>query len=196
MRLEITPHAVERFIERCAPSMSRADAKACLEAASVDAVPMRERTHAGHRLFPLRELQAALVVKHCRRVGHAVAVTTLHLSRVEQARCDWPDDELEELLADSVASASALQHEQARSERRDLAAELAAVREQEKTLRQAIRARSNHDRATRALRIAVAALRYGLDASEALARIRAIDPQFETTDFLAPDSTECTSESP
>ena len=75
MRFDFTDHAVARFIERHAPSMTISDARLLLAEAAPRAARLRTKTYGGQERWQLDEPRCILVCK--REEGLIVCVTIL-----------------------------------------------------------------------------------------------------------------------
>lgn len=102
MRLQITNHAVERYVKRIAPTLSLAAARALLEAAA--SAPTKVKTHTGESYWELPDCRA--VVKFCRRLRAPVCVTIVPLHGEM-----FEDDELAEFLEASARDVAAIEAE-------------------------------------------------------------------------------------
>jgi hypothetical protein len=83
MRIEVTRHAAERFVQRHAPALSVDEATRFLAEATPGAGVLRERTFSGHEQRQLAEPRCILVVK--RDPGGGLAVVTV-LPRRDEIR--------------------------------------------------------------------------------------------------------------
>lgn len=77
MNTSITPHAVERFVQRHAPAMSHRQARAYLEEKAPHAARLKERTIKGDQQWQLHDPECVLVMKRDFRLRAWVCVTVL-----------------------------------------------------------------------------------------------------------------------
>lgn len=75
--VQITDHAVERFVERHAREMTLSEARTYLETHVCQAVPVKERTILGQTQWVLPDPKCVLVIKHDPKLRAPVCVTIL-----------------------------------------------------------------------------------------------------------------------
>jgi len=108
MELDFTQHAVERFIQRHAPGLSIAEARAHLEDRGHDATRLKQKTIKGQAQWQIDDPPCILVVKYDTRIRRAVVVTVLAEPETidgippdEQAILDeWLEDNRDRLRAE------------------------------------------------------------------------------------------------
>ena len=199
-RIGFTEHAIDRFIQRHAPELSREEAKAFLEDAALSAVKLRQKTFDGQFQWQVQETGIVLVTKP--DSGEHVCVTVL-----PRPEAKGPSEEELELMreyaitqppsppepktklfrkapaAEGSQTVFTLSKKQVRQLLHIRHLEVAKVRQQEKTKRHLDKQAEEISKAKRALKVAV---RFLLNnawenpdaAKNAIIEIRAIDPVF------------------
>ncbi len=125
--LTITPHAVERYIERIAPGTSEATARARLEVHAASAARLRQKTPSGDHIYLAQGLCRLIVRKSDRGEQGGVVITVLPLEDGTQ-----PDlSDTMQALSMSTAILATLDREQLL----DVKAELAKQQKQNQRLR-------------------------------------------------------------
>ncbi len=138
MTLILTPHAVDRFIGRCAPGLGSEEARALIQAALPAAAPLKEKTPQGHRQWRLTagEYAGILVTRPAREPHHHVVVTVLPDATEE----DFGQELLlcREMLEDAEDRLRAARLTLHRDDMSHIQAEIKAWTELQKTARSAL----------------------------------------------------------